>query len=159
MENRRFSDRVRRVIAITVLCTSSLAATGCFGSFTTVRRLYHWNDTVDANKWAKWGVFVATVIVPIYPSATFFDLVFTNSVEFWSGRNPMDTTGNARSFQTENGDEVSMQLRDDGAIDVSVRSPDKPVTRLVVVPEKDAIGAYDADGRLVARAVEAAPQQ
>ena len=151
---------IRRVIAITVLCSSTLfASTGCFGSFTTLHRLYHWNQTVDANKWAKWGVFVATVIVPIYPSATIFDMIFTNSVEFWSGRNPMDTSGDAtRTFQGENGEEVSLRMREDGAIDVAIHAPDRPVTRLVVVPEQDQIAAYGDDGALVARAVEAAPR-
>jgi len=156
MKNRRVTQRIRRVIAITVLCSSGLfVSTGCFGTFTTVKRLYHWNNTVDANKWAKWGVFVATVVVPIYPSATLWDMVFTNSVEFWSGRNPMNEPA---AFSTETGEQVSMQLRDDGAVDVAIHSADQPVTRLVVVPENDSIAAYDENGKLVARAVEAAPK-
>jgi hypothetical protein len=153
------THRLRRVIAVTVLCSSSLfASTGCFGSFVTLNRLYHWNNTVDANKFAKWGVFVATVIVPIYPCATLFDMIFTNSVEFWSGRNPMAGEAELRNLRSENGDEVSMRMRDDGAIDVAIHSPDRPVTRLVVVPDGDAIAAYDGDGRLVARAVAASPR-
>src|SRR5262249_44714636 len=135
MNNRRVTHNVRRVIAITLLGSSSLlATTGCFGSFTTVKRLYHWNNTVDANKWAKWGVFVATVVVPVYPSATIFDMVFTNSVEFWSGRNPMTESV---SFQTQAGEQVSMQPREDGAVDVTIQSADQPVTHLVVRPESD----------------------
>jgi hypothetical protein len=144
------------VIAVTMLCsTSLLASTGCFGSFTTVKRLYHWNNTVDANKWAKWGVFVATMVVPIYPSATIWDMIFTNSVEFWSGRNPMNEPV---SFQSETGEHVSMQMRDDGAVDVAIHSTGQPVTRVIVVPESESIAAYDADGKLVARAVEAPPK-
>jgi Domain of unknown function (DUF3332) len=156
MENRRVTQRVRHVIAVTMLCsTGLLASTGCFGSFTTVKRLYHWNNTVDANKWAKWGVFVATVVVPIYPCATLWDMIFTNSVEFWSGRNPMNEQV---SFQTETGEHVSMQMREDGAVDVAIQAVGQPVTRVVVVPEPESIGAYDADGKLVARAVEARPK-
>lgn len=139
---------VHRVIAVTCLCA---VTTGCFGSFVTVQRLYHWNRTVDSNKWAQWGVFVATVVVPVYPSATLFDMVFTNSVEFWSGRNPM------AAMQTPSGEQVSMSMRDDGAIDVAIRAPEKPDTRLVVVPEGDSIAAYAEDGTLVARAVEKEP--
>ncbi|HTO07047.1 MAG TPA: DUF3332 family protein [Myxococcota bacterium] len=154
MKNRRVTF-IRRVIAVTILCsTSLLVTTGCFGSFTTLHRLYHWNETVDANKWAKWGVFVATVVVPIYPSATLFDMVFTNSVEFWSGRNPMETA----EVKTETGEQVSMRVRDDGAVDVAIHSDSQPVTRLLVRPERDSIAAYDEDGKLVARAVEVAPK-
>ena len=154
MKNR--SHFLRRVITVTGLCATLLVTTGCFGSFVTVQRLYHWNRTVDDNKFAQWGVFVATVIVPIYPSATLFDMVFTNSVEFWSGRNPMSAdAGTTRTVTTENGEEVTLRMRDDGSIDVAIRAPEKPVTNLVVVPEGDSIAAYDTDGKLVARAVEA----
>ncbi len=155
MKNRRASHSISRVITVTGLCATLLVTTGCFGSFVTVQRLYHWNRTVDDNKFAQWGVFVVTVIVPVYPSATLFDLIFTNSVEFWSGRNPMAANaGTTRTVTTENGEEVTMRMRDDGSIDVAVRAPAQPVTNLVVVPEGDSLAAYDADGKLVARAVE-----
>jgi uncharacterized protein DUF3332 len=156
MTNRRVTQRIRRVIAVTILCSMGLvASTGCFGSFTTVKRLYRWNETVDANKWAKWGVFVSVMVVPIYPCATIWDMIFTNSVEFWSGRNPMNEPV---SFQTETGDHVSMQMRDDGAVDVAIEPPGQPASHVVVVPEQESIGAYDADGKLIARAVEASPK-
>ena len=155
MNNRRLTHSAR-VIAVTSLLIALFGATGCFGSFVTVQRLYHWNRTVDSNKFAQWGVFVATVVVPVYPSATLFDMIFTNSVEFWSGRNPMAAEANAsRTMHTESGEEVSMRMREDGAIDVRVRAPQKPDTHLVVVPEGDSIAAYDENGALVARAVEA----
>lgn len=157
MKNLRATHSVRRVIAVTLLCSSSLlATTGCFGTFVTTQRLYHWNMTVDNNKWARWGVFVATVVIPIYPSATLFDMVFTNSVEFWSGRNPMAASADgSRTVRTPTGEEVTLRMRDDGNIDVAIRSPSQPDTHLVVVPEDDSIAAYDASGQLVARAVEA----
>jgi hypothetical protein len=147
---------VRRVIAVTLLCSSSLVfASGCFGSFSTLRQVYSWNRSVDSNKWAQYGIFLATNIVPVYLSAGIFDLMFTNSVEFWSGRNPM-AAGATRSLETEDGQEVSMQMRDDGAIDVAVRAPSHPDAHLVVVREGDSIAAYDENGAIVARATKAA---
>jgi len=154
MKNRRATHSAR-VIAVTLLCASSLlVTTGCFGTFVTLQRLYHWNMTIDSNKFARWGVFVATVVVPIYPSATIFDMIFTNSVEFWSGRNPMtgDADG-ARTLHSESGEDVSMRMREDGAVDVSIRAPSKPDTHLVVVHEGDSVAAYDDHGALVARGV------
>jgi hypothetical protein len=160
MKIRSTTHSARRVIAVTALCASLVGATGCFGSFVMTQRLYHWNLTVDNNKFARWGVFVATVVVPVYPSATIFDLVFTNSVEFWSGRNPMASNegaandGAARSMHSESGEDVSMRMRDDGAIDVAIRAPSQPDTRWVVVREGDSVAAYDEHGALVARGVE-----
>jgi uncharacterized protein DUF3332 len=159
MKTQRLTHSARRVIAVTLAASSLAASTGCFGSFITTQRLYHWNETVDANKWAKWGVFVVTVIMPIYPSATLFDMIFTNSVEFWSGRNPMAAAGETQTYSSDNGDSVSMRRRADGAIDVSIQSPSGAERKLVLVPGQasDSIAAYDENGQLVARALPAEP--
>lgn len=136
---------VRNVIAVTILCL--VGTTACFGSFTTLRRVYSWNQTVDNDKWAKWGVFTAAMIVPVYPSATIFDLMFVNSVEFWSGRNPMAMGPDA----TETGDQLSMELQPDGTVGATVRDPDGSEQSYTVVREPGAISAYDEDGELAAR--------
>jgi hypothetical protein len=156
MKIRRTTHSTRHVIAITLVCASTLlGTTGCFGSFWTLQRLYHWNTTVEENKFARWGIFMATIIVPVYPSATIFDLVFTNTVEFWTGHNPMAANaGTTRTIHTEDGEDVSMRLRDDGAVDVAIRAPSKPDLYLVVRNEGDSVAAYDDRGRLVARGVE-----
>ena len=150
MNNRRTTHSVRRVIALTALTASLFGATGCFGTFTTLQRLYHWNQTVEANKFARWGIFMATIIVPVYPSATIFDLIFTNTVEFWTGQNPMASN----DVQTPDGDKISMKLRDDGAVDVAIHSPSQPDVNLVVRDEGDSVAAYDQNGALVARGVQ-----
>jgi hypothetical protein len=157
MKIRSLTHSARRVIAVTLLCSSTLlVASGCFGSFTTTHKVYDWNRTVDHNKWVQWGVFTAAIIVPVYPAAFFFDVVFNNSVEFWSGRNPMSAdAGATRTVHTESGEDVSMRMRDDGAIDMSIRSPSQPDMHLVVVREGDSIAAYGDDGALVARGTPA----
>jgi Domain of unknown function (DUF3332) len=136
---------VRNVIAVTLLCL--VGTTACFGSFTTLRRVYSWNQTVDNDKWAKWGVFAAAMIVPVYPSATIFDLMFVNSVEFWSGRNPMAMGPDAN----ETGEQLTMAPQPDGTIDATVRAPDGGEQRYTVVREPGAISAYDQNGELAAR--------
>src|SRR5262245_51925358 len=133
----------RRVIGVTILCLVSSNA--CFGSFTTLRRVYSWNQTVDDDKWAKWGVFTAAIIVPVYPSATIFDLMFVNSVEFWSGKDPMaDATAGT-------GEHVAMQLQPDGTVGATVSAPDGREQRYTLVREPGAISAYDEHGELAAR--------
>ena len=136
---------LRSVIAVTLLCL--VGTTACFGSFTTLRRVYNWNETVDSDKWVKWAVFTAAMIVPVYPSATIFDLMFVNSVEFWSGRNPMAMGPEA----SDTGDRLAMRLQPDGTVEATVRAPDGSEQRYTVVREPGAISAYDASGELVAR--------
>jgi len=135
----------RRVIGVTLLCLISMPA--CFGSFTTLGRVYHWNETVDPDKWVKWAVFTAAMIVPVYPSATIFDLMFVNSVEFWSGKNPM-----AMGPQpADTGEQVTMQLEPDGTVGATVRAPDGSEQQYRLVREPGAISAYDEHGDVVAR--------
>lgn len=136
---------VRNVIAVTILCL--VGTTACFGSFTTLRRVYSWNQTVDDSKWVKWGVFTAATVVPVYPSATIFDLMFVNSVEFWSGRNPMAMGPET----TETGEKVATELQPDGTVAATVSAPDGSEQRFTVTREPGAISAYDESGELAAR--------
>jgi hypothetical protein len=136
---------LRNVIAVTLLCLGG--TTACFGSFTTLKKVYNWNETVDNDKWAKWGIFTAAMIVPVYPSATIFDLMFVNSVEFWSGRNPMAMGPES----TETGDKLAMELQPDGTVGATVRAQNGSEQSYTVVREPGAISAYDESGKLAAR--------
>jgi len=68
----------------------ALASSGCFGSFNLTRKLYNWNETISHDKWAKEVVFLVLVWAPIYGLAGLGDAVVFNSIEFWTGRNPID---------------------------------------------------------------------
>jgi hypothetical protein len=72
------------------LCLASLAATsgGCFGKFAAFQKLRTWNEGLG-NKWANWGVFLLLVIIPVYQLVWLGDVLIFNSVEFWTGSNPM----------------------------------------------------------------------
>ena len=73
--------------------------------------------------------------------------MFVNSVEFWSGRNPMAMGPEA----TETGDRLAMELQPDGTVGATVRAPDGSEERYTVVREPGAISAYDESGELAAR--------
>jgi hypothetical protein len=149
------SFRSARVIALTLAC--SLGASGCFGTFSTLHRVYEWNRSVDPNKYAQWGVWVATMVVPIYPSAVIFDMIFANSVEFWSGKNPMSAESASRTIHTADGQDLSFAPRPDGKIDVTIRAPGKDDVHLVVASEGDVLTAYDEHGLAAIATPEAAP--
>ncbi len=79
-----------RVITITVLSVFvPLTTTACFGTFPLARKVYRWNASVHSDKWVRWLVFLLINIIPVYAGAAILDMVFSNSVEFWTGRNPM----------------------------------------------------------------------
>ena len=80
-----------RVMVATVAL--AMMSSGCFGSFNLTRKLYRWNDTVSQDKWIKEMVFLIFVWVPVYGVVGLGDAVLFNSVEFWSGKNPIEMTG------------------------------------------------------------------
>jgi hypothetical protein len=143
---------LRKVIAVTGLAAVLLSSTtACFGTFATTHRVWNWNATVRGDKWAKWGAFVGINIIPVYVSAVTFDLVFANSVEFWSGSNPMAMApGNTKTVQGDAGETALLTPRSDGAIDVSVRAPDRAESHFTLARDGESVAVYDAEGTLLA---------
>lgn len=69
------------------LCATTLTA--CFGSFNLTRKLWTFNKTVSNDKFVQELVFLGFNVVPVYGIAGFIDAVVANTVEFWSGTNPI----------------------------------------------------------------------
>ena len=67
----------------------AMAVSGCYGPFNLVRRLHHWNGQVSNDKWAREAVFIVLAWVPVYSLATLGDALIFNSIEFWTGNNPV----------------------------------------------------------------------
>jgi hypothetical protein len=50
--------------------------------------LYSWNQTVGG-KWVNELVFLVLLVVPVYEISFFIDGIILNSIEFWTGSNPV----------------------------------------------------------------------
>ncbi|MEO6097044.1 MAG: DUF3332 family protein [Fibrobacteria bacterium] len=61
---------------------------GCYGNFTLTRKLYTWNGTLG-DKWINSVVMFAMCVIPVYGIAGFVDYVVLNTVQFWTGKNPV----------------------------------------------------------------------
>jgi len=102
-------------LALAVLAVSA-ATTGCVGkrhSFCLFKNLAEWNRTASSNEWVNEVIYLALVIVPAYPICLFADALVFNSIDFWTGDNPVkgafaavegtDAEGNAYAI-VPNGD-------------------------------------------------------
>ncbi len=74
----------------TLITAFALFVSGCYGPFNLTRRLYQWNGQIGRDKWEREFVFLILVWAPIYSIATLADAVVFNSMEFWTGKNPVD---------------------------------------------------------------------
>ncbi len=75
-------------VAIVIALASSLLTTSCIGSFSLTNKLLSWNRSVS-DKFVNEVVFIAFWIVPVYEVAALADILVLNSIEFWSGNNPL----------------------------------------------------------------------
>jgi len=68
------------------LLSSSMLFTSCIGSFSLSSKFLAWNQSID-NKFVNWVIFV--LLSPGYAITLTVDSLVLNSIEFWSGSNPL----------------------------------------------------------------------
>jgi hypothetical protein len=75
------------MIALVLL---SFASVGCTGSFMLTKKVYNWHRGLG-DKWADEFGFLVCALLPVYGISTLADAIVFNSVEFWTGNNPVST--------------------------------------------------------------------
>lgn len=96
MKKRSFNLLLAAALASSVMFSS------CIGSFGLTNKLLDWNRGVDT-KFVNELIFVAFNIVPVYPIAVLADMLVINSIEFWSGDNPVADVGSVKTVETNQG--------------------------------------------------------
>ena len=147
------SRRLRSVVVGLVLGGMvPMSTAGCFGSFNLVRKVYQFNKQVSPDKWVRWLMFLVLNFIPVYGFAAFFDAVIANSLEFWTGENPVVADiGRERVVYGANGEVARSTLRAPGVMDVRLVDASGKTHEMTLVRGEDSIAAYGRDGRLIAR--------
>ncbi len=88
---------INRIVAAIVVGSFLTVTTACFGPFNLTRNVYHWNSGIKgsgevSDKWMKEFVFFGMIIIPVYMFATLLDAFVFNSIQFWTGDNPVKGT-------------------------------------------------------------------
>ena len=81
----------------------SVTLGGCFGKFSLTRKVYQANSEVN-DKIGRTLVTWAFVIVPVYGVSALLDFAIFNTIEFWSGRNPV--AQGEKEFEYAEGGEI-----------------------------------------------------
>ncbi len=84
--------------AMVMVLFLSLVSSGCLGRFAAFNKLSNWNQKVTPDKFVNEVVFLALVIVPVYEIALLADAIVLNSIEFWTGKNPMMAEGDPQKI-------------------------------------------------------------
>ena len=96
--------RKLKLYAACLILGSSIICSSCIGSFGLWSNLKDWNNNIG-NKFVNEIVFLAFHIVPVYEVAYLADILVLNSIEFWSGSNPLaENVGTVKTVKGENGE-------------------------------------------------------
>lgn len=80
---------MNRIIALLVAAFVALSSLqGCYGKFALTRKIYAVNGEVK-DKYLRSLVTWAFIIVPVYGVSALADFILFNTIEFWSGNNPI----------------------------------------------------------------------
>lgn len=92
---------MKKIIAASAL---ALGATGCLGPNNAANSLMNWNAEVTDQDWVNEAIFVGMYLIPIYPLAYAGDIAIFNTIEYWSGGNPIDAPGPFPGFSKKSGE-------------------------------------------------------
>lgn len=135
MKKRHYSAALLLALAATIPMTS------CIGNFTLTKRLLNWNQNIGS-KFANEVVFFCFCVLPVYEVSALIDFFVMNSIEFWSGSNPM-----AQSVKTVDTDHGRYLIACDGT-GYDITAPDGSVTRLNYHADTQTWALETAEGEL-----------
>ncbi len=77
---------MRRKSFLAAILAITLFAPSCLGPNKNFNALHEWNEDVTDSRWVNEGIFVVLVIIPAYQITYLFDIVISNSIEWWSSK-------------------------------------------------------------------------
>lgn len=80
------------VVTALLLLISAPTFTSCFvGSFSCLNKMLEWNENITDNRYVS--ALISVLLGPVeFCVGGFFDTIVFNTMEFWSGSNPMAST-------------------------------------------------------------------
>lgn len=105
----------------------AMMLTGCLGQNALFDTVQDWNATATGNKFVNQGISFVFWWIPVYGLTLLGDIVIFNSIEFWTGTNPISNEGAKVAGTTETvtdgmGNQAELTYNADGSISVLATS-------------------------------------
>lgn len=133
----------KMTLLATLLLCGTVTFSSCIGSFQLTKNLLSWNRTIGS-KFVNELVFLGFCIVPVYEVAALADMLVINSIEFWSGSNPV-ASNDIRKIEGEHGTYL-VQRTADG---YQVTDVQTETVTLLSFEEQSQSWYYEVDGEKV----------
>ncbi|MBP5306713.1 MAG: DUF3332 domain-containing protein [Paludibacteraceae bacterium] len=89
------------VVAVSAVLASTILFSSCIGSFALFNKVLDWNQGIGG-KFVNELVFLCLNIIPVYGISLFIDGLVLNTIEFWTGSNPI-AANTVKTVKDENG--------------------------------------------------------
>lgn len=140
---------MKKAIALLLILTVTTSI-GCTGSFNLTKKVYNAHRS-QTDKWADELFFLGCVLLPIYGIATWADAIIFNSIEFWTGENPvaLNTSGEKKLVNSK-GEEMTVAYN---AETDQITLQTKDSQKIVLERTDGAVLAKDEAGNILYSAV------
>ena len=125
--------KTKTLKSLTLLMAGTMAVSSCIGSFGLFNKVLGWNKQATGNKFLNWLIFI--VISPAYVLCGVADMIVINSIEFWSGTNPLaENIGKTENIMGSDGKLYAVTTLEDG---YEVKAPDGKIVNFKHNAEDD----------------------
>ena len=140
------------IVLLLVVC---FVTVGCTGSFMLTKKVYNFHRQQEG-KWVDELVFLGVVIIPVYSLASLGDAIIFNSIEFWSGENPIKKAGNESSVVVAANDDLKVilnYLSENDGIRIDSYTSDAQNSTFILERNDEGVMAKDVAGNVLYTAV------
>lgn len=117
--------KIRHLKVSAVLLAATLLTSSCVGSFSLFNKLAGWNKEATANKFLNELIFI--LISPAYAVCGVADVLVLNTIEFWTGSNPVaQRVGTTQEIMGKDGKLYAVTTLRNG---YKIKSPDGEVVK------------------------------
>lgn len=135
---------------VTLLVAGMIVLSGCYGKNALFNKVHDFAGSFG-NKWMNSIVNFACWVIPVYEiSLWLIDGLVLNTVEFWTGSNPL-ASGDSYYEQDAQGNTVAAVKNTDGSLSVEITTAKGEKANLTLQRDENVIRALDAEGNLVAQ--------
>lgn len=83
---------------ISAVLALGMLTPACLGPDNLYNGIKNWNAEVADQDWLNEVIFIGFWIIPVYPIAAIGDIVIFNTIEYWTGDNPVSEPGEFPGF-------------------------------------------------------------
>ena len=119
-------NRALKLISMAlIMALLSVSFFGCYGNFAATRKLYSFNGSFNNKYVNSVLMYVMLTALPVYEIAAAADILVFNTVEFWTGSNPMAMGPNDEviKYAQENDKDLKVTIRQNQVIVEDMNNP------------------------------------